>query len=66
MAKIDDFISLVNVTDSQIEELYLEEFAYGNITLDAQEEVNQLTVAHNWTDGYRLGLLLTAEAFVTG
>ena len=34
--------------------------------VDAQEEVNQLTAAQNLVYGYKLGLLMTAEAFVTG
>ena len=33
--------------------------------MDAQDEVQQLTAVHNWIDGYKLGLLLTAEVFVT-
>lgn len=32
----------------------------------AQSEVNPMTVAKNFIDGYKLGLLITAEAFITG
>jgi len=33
--------------------------------VDAQSEINQLTAAKNLIYGYKLGLLMTAEAFVT-
>ena len=33
--------------------------------VDAQGEVNQLTAVQNLVYGYKLGLLMTAEAFVT-
>ena len=33
--------------------------------IDAQDTVKQLTALHNWVDGYKLGLLLTATLFVT-
>ena len=32
---------------------------------DAQDEVQQLTAVKNLTHGYRLGVLLTAETFLT-
>ena len=34
--------------------------------IDAQGEVNQLTATKNLIYGYKLGLLMTAEAFITG
>ena len=34
--------------------------------IDAQSEVNQLTAVKNLIYGYKLGLLMTAEAFITG
>jgi len=34
--------------------------------VDAQGEVNQLTAVKNLIYGYKLGLLMTAEAFITG
>ena len=34
--------------------------------VDAQGEVNELTAIRNFTFGYKLGLLMTAEAFITG
>jgi len=34
--------------------------------IDAQSEVNQLTAVKNLVYGYKLGVLMTAEAFVTG
>ena len=34
--------------------------------LDAQSEVNRLTAVKNLLYGYRLGVIMTAEAFVTG
>lgn len=33
--------------------------------VDAQSEVNQLTAVENLIYGYKLGLLMTAEAFLT-
>ncbi len=33
--------------------------------IDAQGEVNQLTAVKNVVYGYKLGLLMTAEAFIT-
>ena len=33
--------------------------------IDAQSEVNRLTAVQNLLYGYRLGLVMTAEAFVT-
>jgi len=33
---------------------------------DAQEELNQLTAIKSQIFGYKLGVLMTAEAFVTG
>jgi len=33
--------------------------------IDAQEEVNELTAVRNMVYGYKLGLLMTAEAFIT-
>jgi len=33
---------------------------------DAQEKVKRLATVNNWIHGYKLGLLITAEAFVTG
>ena len=33
--------------------------------IDAQNEVNQLTAVKNFIYGYKLGLAMTAEAFVT-
>ena len=33
--------------------------------VDAQGEVNQLTAVSNLIYGYKLGLIMTAEAFVT-
>ena len=33
--------------------------------VEAQGDVNQLTAAKNLVHGYKLGLLMTAEAFVT-
>ena len=33
--------------------------------IDAQDEVKQLTAVYNWIGGYKLGLLVTAEVFVT-
>lgn len=32
---------------------------------DAQSELNQLTAVENLIHGYKLGLLMTAEAFIT-
>ena len=34
--------------------------------VDAQGEVNRLTAASNLIYGFKLGLLMTAEAFITG
>lgn len=34
--------------------------------VDAQGEVNQLTAVNNLIYGYKVGLLMTAEAFITG
>ena len=34
--------------------------------IDAQGELNQLTAVKNLIYGYKLGLLMTAEAFITG
>jgi len=34
--------------------------------VDAQGEVNQLTAVKNLVYGFKLGLLMTAEAFITG
>ena len=34
--------------------------------IDAQGEVNSLTAVKNLVYGYKLGVLMTAEAFVTG
>lgn len=34
--------------------------------IDAQGEVNRLTATKNLIYGYKLGLIMTAEAFVTG
>jgi len=34
--------------------------------VDAQSEVNQLTAVTNLIYGYKLGVLMTAEAFITG
>lgn len=34
--------------------------------VDAQAEVNQLTAVSNLIYGFKLGLMMTAEAFVTG
>ena len=34
--------------------------------MDAQGEVNQLTAVKNLLYGYKLGVIMTAEAFVTG
>ena len=34
--------------------------------IDAQGEVNELTAVKNLIYGYKLGVLMTAEAFVTG
>jgi len=34
--------------------------------VDAQCELNELTGVRNFTYGYKLGLLMTAEAFITG
>lgn len=57
----------------------LEEFAYGNVSpgaqffdknskygkvVDAQGEANRLTAVRNLMYGYKLGLIMTAEAFV--
>jgi len=34
--------------------------------VEAQDEVNQLTATENLVRGYKLGVLMTAEAFITG
>ena len=34
--------------------------------IDAQTEVNRLTAVKNLLYGYKLGVLMTAEAFITG
>ena len=34
--------------------------------VDAQRELNELTAIRNFTNGYTLGLLMTAEALITG
>lgn len=34
--------------------------------VDAQSEINRLTAVSNLVYGFKLGLLMTAEAFVTG
>ena len=34
--------------------------------VDAQRELNELTAIRNLTCGYKLGLLMTAESFITG
>ena len=34
--------------------------------MDAQEEISQRAAVSNWVDGYKLGLLVTAEVFVAG
>ena len=33
--------------------------------MDAQGEVNELTVVENLIYGFKLGLIMTAEAFIT-
>ncbi|MCL2674164.1 MAG: hypothetical protein FWE92_02405 [Defluviitaleaceae bacterium] len=34
--------------------------------VDAQRDLNELTAVRNLACGYKLGLLMTAEAFITG
>jgi len=33
--------------------------------IDVQDKVNQMAAVNYWVDGYKLGLLVTAEVFVT-
>ena len=49
-----------------LEKLNDDEKAIFEKYIKAQGEVVQLTAVHNWAHGYKLGLLITAEAFVTG
>ena len=58
--------ALVQNEENLLEKLNHDEKEIFEKYMDAQEEINQLTALCNWIDGYRLGLLVTAEAFVTG
>jgi len=57
---------IANVEDKLLKRLNEEEKELLRKYMDAQMELNQLTSVRSQIYGYKLGLLLTAEAFVTG
>ena len=62
----DAMIACSKKEERLLETLNEDEKAIFHQYIDAHHKVNQLTALYNWVHGYKLGLLITAEAFVTG
>jgi len=61
----DAMRALSRTQEKLMEKLNDEEKVIFEKHIDAQDEVRQLTAVYNWIHGYKLGLLVTAEVFVT-
>jgi hypothetical protein len=58
--------ALTNKGEKLLEKLNAEERTLFEKYLDTQGEVDILTAVQNFIHGYKLGVLMTSEAFVTG
>ena len=66
-SKLEQAMSVVCSTEEQLfSKLNGEEKDIFQKHVDAQFEANGLTAVENFIYGYKLGLLMTAEAFITG
>jgi len=62
--KYDKAVELVTRAEKKLEEkLSVEDMALVRKLMDAQDELNHYTAIKNAIYGYRLGLVMTAEAF---
>ena len=59
-------VLVVKFEKELFEKLNAEEKELLEKLIDAQVEANRLTAVKNFLYGYKLGVLMTAEAFVTG